>query len=105
VIETTNTSAPHPPLVGIFLALIALLAATVAFATRDLGPFAVPVMLTIALAKAALIVLYFMHARYAGWLTWVVVATALVWMAILVVTTLLDYWSRGWMPIPDGWMP
>lgn len=101
----TRTHDPHPPLVGIFMVLIALLGVTVIFSTLDLGVLSVPVMLTIALAKAVLIVLYFMHVRYAGWLTWVVVATALVWIAILVTITLMDYWSRDWMPVPEGWIP
>lgn len=102
---SANTTTRHPPLVGTFLVLMVLLAATVILATVELGALAIPVMLAIAVAKAALIALYFMHARYDGWMTWVVVGAALFWLTVLISITLIDYWSRAWMPIPEGWMP
>ena len=55
------------------------------------------VALTIATAKATVVVLYFMHVRYSSRLIWVIVAAALFWMAILFALTFSDYWSRHWL--------
>jgi cytochrome c oxidase subunit 4 len=52
------------------------------------------VALTIAVAKATLVVLYFMHVRYSSRLTWVIVAAGIFWLGILFVLTFSDYASR-----------
>jgi len=57
------------------------------------------VALTIAVAKATLVVLYFMHVRYSSRLIWVIVAAALFWMAILFSLTFSDYFTRGWLSV------
>jgi cytochrome c oxidase subunit IV len=59
------------------------------------------IALTIATIKATLVVLYFMHVRYSSRLVWVIVASALFWLAILFGLTLSDYWTRDWLPV--GW--
>lgn len=59
------------------------------------------IALTIASIKATLVVLYFMHVRYSSRLVWVIVTSALFWLAILFALTLSDYWTRAWLPI--GW--
>jgi len=59
------------------------------------------IALTIATIKATLVVLYFMHVRYSSRLVWVIVASALFWLAILFALTLSDYWTRHWLPV--GW--
>jgi cytochrome c oxidase subunit IV len=59
------------------------------------------IALTIATIKATLVVLYFMHVRYSPRLVWVIVASALFWLAILFGLTLSDYWTRDWLPV--GW--
>lgn len=82
--------------VGIFLALCVLTVVTVAVTGYDFGPFNLIVALGVAITKASLVVLYFMHARYSPKLTGVVVASALVFFAILVFLTLTDYVSRPW---------
>jgi cytochrome c oxidase subunit 4 len=81
----------------IYVALLALMAATVIAAHVPLGPFNVPIALCIAFAKTILVVLFFMHARYAGRLIWVVAAGALVWLAIL-LSIYHDYYTRGDTP-------
>jgi cytochrome c oxidase subunit IV len=55
------------------------------------------VALTIAVAKATLVVLYFMHVRYSSRLIWVIVTAALFWMAILFAFTFSDYLTRNWL--------
>ena len=52
--------------------------------------------LGIAITKASLVVLYFMHARYSPRLTGVVIAAAIAFFVILAFLTFTDYYSRPW---------
>ena len=82
----------------IFLSLMVGTALTVWAGLQDFpGPLNVIVALTIAVVKATLVVLYFMHVRYSSRLIWVVFASALFWLGILFALTLGDYWTRGWL--------
>jgi cytochrome c oxidase subunit 4 len=87
----------------IFSALMALTFLTVAIARIDLHerllgiPLNDVVALTIAVAKALLVVLYFMHVRYSSRLTWVFVGAGFFWLGIMIALTLSDYMSRGWL--------
>jgi len=84
----------------VFAALMLLLAATVVAAQFDLGALSLAIALTIAAAKALLIILYFMHVRFSGRLAWVFAAGGFIWLGILVGLTLSDYISRGWFAVP-----
>lgn len=84
--------------VTIFLALMIFTALTVWVANFDLGPMNAVVALSIAVAKALLVVLYFMHVRYSSRLTMVFVAAGFVWLIIMVALTLSDYLTRPWSP-------
>ena len=64
------------------------------------SPLGVMVALTIAMAKAVLVVLFFMHVRYSSWLTWVFVGAGVAWMGHLLILTMSDYLTRG---IVVGW--
>lgn len=84
--------------VMIFLALLVGTALTVVAGLRDFpGQLNVIIALTIAVVKATLVVLYFMHVRYSSRLIWVVFTSALFWLAILFALTLSDYWTRSWL--------
>ena len=86
--------------VTIFLALLAGTALTVFAAFVDFAwQFNTIVALTIAVTKATLVVLYFMHVRYSSRLVWVIVASALFWMGILFALTFSDYLTRGWLSV------
>lgn len=86
--------------VAIFLALLVGTAITVWAGLQDFpGQLNVIIALTIAVVKATLVVLYFMHVRYSSRLIWVVFTSALFWLAILFALTLSDYWTRSWLPI------
>jgi cytochrome c oxidase subunit 4 len=86
--------------VTIFLALLVGTALTVWAGLHDFpGALNVIIALTIAVVKATLVVLYFMHVRYSSRLIWVVFASALFWLAILFVFTFSDYWTRGWLSV------
>lgn len=78
-------------------ALMVLLVLTVAVSYLPLGPFSVAVALSIAFAKAALIVLFFMHVRYSSNLTKLFAAAGFFWLLILFLLTFSDYITRTWL--------
>ena len=84
--------------VTIFLVLLVGTALTVLAAFQDF-PWQLNtiVAMTIAITKATFVVLYFMHVRYSARLIWVIVASALFWMAIMFALTFSDYWTRDWI--------
>jgi cytochrome c oxidase subunit 4 len=82
---------------GIFAALMVLTGVTVWVAFIDLGPLNDIVALAIAVTKAVLVILFFMHVKYSTRLTWLVVLGGFFWLGILLVMTLGDYLSRGWV--------
>ena len=90
--------APKGLYYAVFLALIIGTVLTVVVAKFDLGPFNNIMMLTIACAKALLVVLVFMHVRWGTRLTWVVAGSGFVWLLIMFGLTMSDYLSRGWVP-------
>ena len=92
--------APPKMYIGIFLALMAGTALTVGAAYIDLGFFNTAVALAIAVTKASLVVLYFMHVRWASRLTWVIVIGSLFWLMLMFAIGMTDYLSRGWMGVP-----
>ena len=83
----------------IFIALVVLTVVTWSVAKLDLGKMNAVVALTIAVIKATLVVLYFMHVRYSSRLTWVFVCAGFFWLAIMVALTLGDYMTRSWLTI------
>jgi cytochrome c oxidase subunit 4 len=75
--------------------LLTVLAARINFGD---GPLNDIIAMTIAVTKAALVVLFFMHIRYGSRLNMVVVVSGFFWLAIMIAFTLSDYKSRDWMP-------
>jgi cytochrome c oxidase subunit 4 len=88
--------------IGIFLALMMLTALTVAVAFVDLGLLNTVLALGVAVTKATLVVLFFMHVKYSSRLTWLVVASGFVFLAIMLAFTMADIVSRGWLGTPGG---
>lgn len=89
----------------IFAALMVLLVVTVMAAFWiDLGNANILVALLIAMVKAALVVLFFMHVKYASRLTKIFVSAAFLWLAILFAFTFSDYLTRSWLPNSRGWV-
>ena len=86
----------------IFGALMVLTVLTVWVANIDLGSekLNTVVALAIAVTRAVLVVLYFMHVRYSSRLTWIVVAGGFLWLAIMVGLTMSDYLTRGFLTYP-----
>ena len=77
-------------------ALLAFLALTIGAAYINLGPFNTIVAMCISAAKAALIILFFMHMRYSKPLMWVFAGAGVFWLGIMLVLAMSDYVSRGW---------
>ena len=90
--------APKSMYYFVFLALLVGTGLTVAVAFVDLGALNNVIMLGIAITKALLVVLFFMHVRWSTRLTWVVAASGFVWLIILFGLTMMDYLTRGWVP-------
>jgi cytochrome c oxidase subunit 4 len=84
----------------VFAALIILTLTTVGLDFVPLGPFHTSVGLLIAVIKAGLVILFFMHALYSSRLTWLVALSSLLWLAILMSYTLTDYMSRPVLLVP-----
>ncbi len=81
----------------IFGILLVLTTFTVVVAFVDLGILNTTVALAIAVLKATLVILYFMHLRYSTRLTWVIMICSVTILGILFVLTLTDYLSRNWV--------
>lgn len=92
----SSHTVPRSLYFAIFGALMVLTAITVAVAFVDLGFLNIVVAMSIAVIKALLVVLYFMHLRYGHRLTWVFAGAGFFWLAILLSLTVSDYFSRGW---------
>jgi cytochrome c oxidase subunit 4 len=87
----------------VFAALIFLTITTTIVATIDLGPLNIVVALLIAMIKASLVILFFMHMRWSSRLMHIVATAALFWLIILIALTLSDYRTRQWTPNPATW--
>jgi cytochrome c oxidase subunit 4 len=79
----------------VFFTLLVLTAVTSAIAFFDLGGGVNNVAaITIAICKALLVILYFMHVRYSDKLTWVFAAAGFFWLLILIGGTMDDVLTR-----------
>jgi cytochrome c oxidase subunit 4 len=58
--------------------------------------------LTIALCKATLVALFFMHVLFSPKVTWLVILVACFWLLILMALTLADYFNRNLVPFTPG---
>ena len=92
--------APLGLYLTIFAVLMVLTVVTVAVAYVDLGEFNKVVALGIAGFKATLVVLFFMHVKYASRMTKLVAMTGIFFLLILLGETMIDYASRMWVNPP-----
>jgi cytochrome c oxidase subunit IV len=81
----------------VYLALILLLVLTVVVYRIDLGGWSPAISLSIAMVKAVLVVLFFMHVLYSSRLTKLVIGAGLVMLLILYYLLMSDYFTRGWV--------
>jgi cytochrome c oxidase subunit 4 len=94
--------SPRSVYYAIFAALMVLTGITVAIAFVPLGALNFPVAIAIAITKATLVVLFFMHVKYSSRLTKMIVGMALFFLMTMFGLTLTDYLSRSWFAAPSG---
>jgi cytochrome c oxidase subunit 4 len=86
----------------VFAALMVLLVVTYIAAKIDLdhmaGGLNLIVAMTIAIIKALMVVLIFMHVKQGTQLIWVFVGASFMWLAIMFIMFFSDYATRGWQP-------
>lgn len=90
---------PVKTYVTVFLALMALTGLTVYVAFMDFGHGLLNdlVAMTIAVTKALLVLVIFMHLKYSARLLWLVAGSSVIWLFIMFGLTLTDYKSRTWL--------
>jgi cytochrome c oxidase subunit 4 len=98
-IEHVEHHLPKSMYFVIFGALMVLTALTVGLAFVNLGQMNVVVALAVAVVKASLVVMFFMHLKYESHLTKVVLGAGIFWL-ILLLGIIMDYFSRSWMYVP-----
>ena len=94
---------PKKLYVLVFAALIVLTGLTTGVAFINLGKWNTVAALVIAVCKASLVVLFFMHLRWSSNLLRIVVVSSLLWLAILIGLTISDVFTRDWTPVPSNW--
>ena len=94
--------SPKSTYYAIFGALMVGTVITVAAAFINLGILNFPVALAIAVTKATLVILFFMHVKYSSSLTKLFVGMAFFFLFVLFGLTLTDYLSRGLHTYPGG---
>lgn len=80
---------------AVFLSLLVLTGVTTGIAYIDLGRFNLVVALAIAIFKATLVILFFMHVKYSTKLTKTIVASGFVFLVIMVFFTMTDLLTRN----------
>src|SRR5262249_16644356 len=77
----------------VWASLLVLLAITVGVSFIHLGWLNPVAAVSIAVIKAVIIILYFMHVRYSPKVVWIFVAAGFFWLAILFSLSLADYFT------------
>jgi len=94
--------SPKSTYYTIFGLLMVFTAITVTVAFVDVGILNFPVAIGIAITKATLVILFFMHVKYSSQLTKLFVGMAFFFLFILFGLTLTDYLTRGIRTYPGG---
>jgi cytochrome c oxidase subunit 4 len=98
--HTTPHIVPKSLYFAVFFALVILTWVTTYVSTVDLGRWNIFVALAIAICKASLVVLFFMHVWYSTRLTKMIVVASIFWLILLLFLTMADIWTRTWMGVP-----
>ncbi|HEV7766075.1 MAG TPA: cytochrome C oxidase subunit IV family protein [Thermoanaerobaculia bacterium] len=79
----------------VFLTLMVLTIITVWVSRIDLGALNTSVAMAIAIVKATVVILWFMHVIHSPRLTWIIVIASFLWLAVMFVMFFADYATRG----------
>ena len=103
-IDSGGTHHEHhmsvPDYLKVFGALMVLLILTLGVAAIDLGPFNILVAMIVAIAKTALVMMFFMHLKFSSKLILLFAVAAFFWLSIMFILTMGDYYSRSWIAMP-----
>ena len=92
-------SHPTPKLYALILtALVVGTCLTWGIAFINLGIWNPVVALTIAVIKAVLVILFFMHVHYSSKLTKLTISAGFFWLMIMITMSLSDYLTRAFLP-------
>jgi len=81
--------------------LLFLTAVTAWVSWIDLGGWSAPIAILIATTKASLVVLFFMHIKYERQaMVWIWLSAGIFWFIILLLLSMADYGTRGFLGIP-----
>jgi cytochrome c oxidase subunit 4 len=94
--------SPVSSYLTVFGTLMVFTAITVAAAFTNLGTLNFPIAIAIAITKATVVILFFMHVKHSSKLTKFVVVSCLFFLACLFGLTFTDVLSRGWYTSPRG---
>jgi cytochrome c oxidase subunit 4 len=97
--------APVGMYIGIFLALMVLTIVTWAVTFLDLGEFNLFAAMAIAITKASLVILFFMHVYWSPKIIKVSVGMSFFFLIIMLMMVMTDYLSRptrGLPPFPNA---
>jgi cytochrome c oxidase subunit 4 len=95
--HVTDHVVPVTTYIFVFLALMVGTGVTVAASYVDLGLWNTPVAMLIAVTKASLVMMFFMHLKYSPKLFWVWVGAAVFFLVLLLTGTGSDYLARAFL--------
>jgi cytochrome c oxidase subunit 4 len=100
MIEKTDSKAMRTTYLRTWALLMLLLVITAAGGRIHLGAGNAILALGIAVAKASLVLLYFMHLRFSRSPVWLAAGAALFWLGVLFALSLNDFLTRGVIGVP-----
>jgi cytochrome c oxidase subunit 4 len=86
---------------AVFMALMVLTFITWAITYVNLGEFNLVLALAVAITKAMLVIVYFMHLKWSPKLIKVTIGSSVFFLLIMFTMTLSDYMSRGQYGLPQ----
>ncbi|MEY4614451.1 oxidase [bacterium] len=95
--HSTHQPASLTLYLGTFGMLMLLTVLTIFAGFQNFGMWSTPIALGIAVVKAALVVVIFMHGYSSSPLTWVIILASIFFLTIMLGMMLSDYVSRGWV--------
>ncbi|MBV9475609.1 MAG: cytochrome C oxidase subunit IV family protein [Acidobacteria bacterium] len=79
----------------VFFALMVFTVLTVAASRVNLGVWNTPLALAIAVTKAVMVILWFMHVIHSPRMTWIVIISSFLWLGVMFVLIFSDYLTRA----------
>jgi len=85
----------------VWIALMCLTGLTAGISFVNLGQWSTVIALLIAAAKTGLVAMFFMHLLYEkDKIVWIWAGVGIFWFSIMMVMTMADYITRGFLRVP-----